>query len=81
MKPPAARNSPLPPHLRWRKPQPFHTLASKEILMQSKKQKQAARKPSRTVKAPRVVRAQDAATADSGAIRFGTGMAPAALRK
>jgi hypothetical protein len=48
----------------------------------SKKQQtqQAVRKPTKKI-APSVVRARDAATHDSGAIRFGNGSAPASLRK
>jgi hypothetical protein len=49
--------------------------------MSSKRKQPAARKPAKKVNAPRVVRSQDAATADSGAIRFGSGSAPASLRK
>ena len=50
--------------------------------MSRKNQKQTAvRKPAKKTNAPRVVRSQDAATADSGAIRFGNGSAPAILRK
>jgi len=48
--------------------------------MSSKKQS-VVRKPTKKISAPRVVRSQDAATADSGAIRFGNGSAPAILRK
>jgi len=50
--------------------------------MSSKKQNQsAARKPAKKATAPRVVRSQDPATRDSGTIRFGSGSAPASLRK
>jgi len=50
--------------------------------MHSKKQNQSAvRKPAKKITAPRVVRSQDPATRDSGAIRFGSGCAPAMLRK
>jgi len=61
--------------------------------MSSKKQKQpVVRKSSKKIadprhvrygggSAPRVLRAQDAATRDSRAIRFGGGSCPASLRK
>jgi len=50
--------------------------------MSSKKQNQSAvRKPAKKLAAPRVVRSQDPATHDSGTIRFGSGSAPASLRK
>lgn len=49
--------------------------------MSSKKQNQPVRKPAKKMNAPRVVRSQDLATADSGKIRFGSGSAPASLRK
>jgi hypothetical protein len=50
--------------------------------MSSKKRTQSAvRKPAKKLAAPRVVRSQDPATHDSGAIRFGSGCAPAMLRK
>jgi hypothetical protein len=49
--------------------------------MSSKKKQPAVRKPAKKINAPRVVRSQDPATADSGAIRFGSGSAPASLRK
>jgi hypothetical protein len=60
--------------------------------MTSKKQLQTVRKPAKKIvdsrrvrfgagSAPRVVRAQDAATRDAGKIRFGAGSAPASLRK
>ena len=39
------------------------------------------RKPAKKTVAPRVIRSQDRATADSGKIRFGSGSAPASLRK
>jgi hypothetical protein len=39
------------------------------------------RKPAKKTNAPRVVRLQDAATADSGKIRFGSGARPASARK
>ena len=45
------------------------------------KNQPAVRKLTKRINAPRVVRSQDAATADSGAIRFGFGSAPASLRK
>jgi hypothetical protein len=56
------------------------------------KKLQTVRKPSKKVidprnvrygagSAPRVVRAQDAATRDAGKIRFGAGSTPASLRK
>ena len=48
--------------------------------MKSKKQL-AVRKPSKKTTASRRVRSADATIADSGAIRFGGGMAPASLRK
>jgi hypothetical protein len=59
--------------------------------MSSKKQ-QIVRKPGKKIvdsrrirygagSAPRVVRAQDAATQDAGKIRFGAGSTPASLRK
>ena len=47
--------------------------------MSSKKQP-VARKASKKIAKP-VVRSRDAATHDSGAIRFGNGSAPAILRK
>lgn len=50
--------------------------------MSRKKQNQTAvRKPAKKLTHPRVVRSLDAATHDSGAIRFGGGSAPASLRK
>ena len=48
--------------------------------MSSKKQP-VAPKTSKRTHAPRLVRTRDAATADSGKIRFGSSSAPAALRK
>ena len=39
------------------------------------------RKPTKKIADPRIVRSFDAATHDSGAIRFGNGSAPAILRK
>jgi hypothetical protein len=47
----------------------------------SPKKQPVVRKPSKKINAPRVVRSQDAATADSGKIRFGSSSAPASLRK
>jgi hypothetical protein len=47
----------------------------------SKSKQTLVRKPSKKVVKPLVVRARDAATQDSGAIRFGNGSAPAILRK
>jgi len=49
--------------------------------MSSKRKQPTVRKPAKKINAPRVVRSQDPATADSGAIRFGSGSAPASLRK
>jgi hypothetical protein len=49
--------------------------------MSSNKKQTAARKPAKKINPPRVVRSQDPATADSGAVRFGNGSAPAVLRK
>ena len=46
----------------------------------SRKQQPVVRKPAKKMAAPRVVRSQDRATADSGKIRFGSGSAPASLR-
>ena len=48
--------------------------------MSSKKQL-VVRKPSKKIAKTPVVRARDAATHDTGAIRFGNGSAPAILRK
>ena len=48
--------------------------------MTSKKQP-VTRKVSKKIAKTPVVRARDAATRDSGAIRFGNGSAPAILRK
>jgi hypothetical protein len=48
--------------------------------MSSKKQP-VVRKSSKKIAKPLVLRARDAATQDSGAIRFGNGSAPAILRK
>jgi hypothetical protein len=45
------------------------------------RKKLVVRKPAKKVNAPRVLRTQDAATADSGKIRFGSSSAPASLRK
>lgn len=47
----------------------------------SRKQQPVVCKPAKKMTAPRVVRSQDRATADSGKIRFGSGSAPASLRK
>jgi hypothetical protein len=49
--------------------------------MSSKQKQTAVRKPAKKIAAPRVVRSPDPATRDSGAIRFGSGAAPASLRK
>jgi len=49
--------------------------------MSSSKKQPAVRKAAKKIAAPRVVRSQDPATADSGKIRFGSGSAPASLRK
>jgi hypothetical protein len=60
--------------------------------MSKQKKQPAVRKPARKIadvqrvrygggNAPRVLRAQDAATRDAGAIRFGGGNCPAGLRK
>jgi hypothetical protein len=50
--------------------------------MSSKKSKQpAVRKPARKIIHQRVVRLFDAATQDSGVIRFGSGARPASIRK
>jgi hypothetical protein len=43
--------------------------------------KTVVRKSAKKLIAPRVVRLQDAATADSGKIRFGSGARPASTRK
>ena len=43
--------------------------------------KPLVRKPAKKLIAPRVVRLQDATTADSGKIRFGSGARPASTRK
>ena len=48
--------------------------------MSSKKQPVVRKAPKKIAK-PIVVRARDASTQDSGAIRFGNGSAPAILRK
>ena len=48
--------------------------------MSSKKQP-LVRKPSKKIAKRLVLRTRDAATQDSGAIRFGNGSAPAILRK
>jgi hypothetical protein len=49
--------------------------------MSSKRKQPSVRKAAKKIAAPRVVRTQDPATADSGKIRFGFGSAPASLRK
>ena len=48
--------------------------------MSSKKQP-VVRKASKKIAKPMVIRTRDAATQDSGAVRFGNGSAPAILRK
>jgi hypothetical protein len=48
--------------------------------MSSKKQP-VVRKVSKKIAKPIVLRARDAATQDSGVVRFGNGSAPAILRK
>ena len=45
------------------------------------RKKPVVRKPAKKMNAPRVVRLHDAATADSGKIRFGSGARPANIRK
>jgi hypothetical protein len=60
--------------------EPLTTNRSRRNLMSSKKQP-VVRKASKKIAKPIVVRARDASTQDSGAIRFGNGSAPAILRK
>ena len=49
--------------------------------MSSSNKQPVVRKPSKKIAKAPVVRARDAATQDSGAVRFGNGSAPAILRK
>jgi len=59
---------------------PIANPLKEKALMSSKKQP-VVRKASKKIAKTPVVRLRDAATQDSGAIRFGNGSAPAILRK
>jgi hypothetical protein len=59
---------------------PIANPLKEKALMSSKKQP-VVRKSSKKIAKTPVVRLRDAATKDSGAIRFGNGSAPAILRK
>jgi hypothetical protein len=67
--------------VRVRNLNPLTTTRSRRNPMSSKKQPVVVRKASKKIAKPIVVRARDASTQDSGAIRFGNGSAPAILRK